>query len=429
MAITIIDSPCGSGKTYKMMEMIRNNPNNRFIYITPFLDEIDRMRKRLKENNIEMYTPDTRNDKHTKIEGAKILLKHYNTNIASTHALFSRFDDELADLIEQQNLTLILDEVMNVVQELKEPTIILEDIPKLIQSHCIKIDDNTGQVTWIETSAYKGLFSKYAPIFRDGDVFAIKNKNGKYVCYIWTFPIRAFKSFKNVYICTYMFEYQLQKFYYDLYDVKYIKKTLVNHELVDYKQQYMETNNIEIYDGKNNFIGSKSELSIYNVKDDNKNTPFTFSWYNNRTDSTLELVKKIMTTMVKNNFNCKSNDIIWTTFKKYKPVLSNKGYSRGFLPCNSRSTNNYSNRHYVMYMVDVRINPFIKLFFSLHKIKITKFDEDMYALSEMIQFICRSAIRKNEKIYVYVPSERMRNLLRQYVSDGHVKRIDYSKAF
>ena len=174
--ITVIDSPCGSGKTYKMMEMIRNNPNNRFIYITPFLDEIDRMRKQLKEDNIEMYTPDTRNDKHTKIEGAKILLKHYNTNIASTHALFSRFDDELADLIEQQNLTLILDEVMNVVQELKEPTIILEDIPKLIQSHCIKIDDNTGQVTWIETSAYKGLFSKYAPIFRDGDVFAIKNK-------------------------------------------------------------------------------------------------------------------------------------------------------------------------------------------------------------------------------------------------------------
>ena len=226
-----------------------------------------------------------------------------------------------------------------------------------------------------------------------------------------------------------MFEYQLQKFYYDLYGVKYIKKTLVNHELVDYKQQYMETNNIEIYDGKNNFIGSKSELSIYNVKDDSKNTPFTFSWYNNRTDSTLELVKKIMTTMVKHNFNCKSNDIIWTTFKKYKTVLSNKGYSRGFLPCNSRSTNNYSNRHYVMYMVDVRINPFIKLFFSLHKIKITKFDEDMYALSEMIQFICRSAIRKNEKIYVYVPSERMRNLLRQYVSDGHVKRIDYSKAF
>ena len=69
--ITVIDSPCGSGKTYKMMEMIRNNPNNRFIYITPFLDEIDRMRKQLKEDNIEMYTPDTRNDKHTKIEGAK----------------------------------------------------------------------------------------------------------------------------------------------------------------------------------------------------------------------------------------------------------------------------------------------------------------------------------------------------------------------
>lgn len=70
-------------------------------------------------------------------------------------------------------------------------------------------------------------------------------------------------------------------------------------------------------------------------------------------------------------------DIIWTTYKAYKKQLSYKGYARSFIPCNSRSTNKYANRHYVMYMVDIRINQF----FSIHGVKLTKYDEDMYALS------------------------------------------------
>ena len=64
-----------------------------------------------------------------------------------------------------------------------------------------------------------------------------------------------------------------------------------------------------------------------------------------------------------------------------------------------------------MYMVDIRINQF----FSIHDVKLTKYDEDMYALSEMIQFICRSAVRKHEDIWVYIPSRRMRNLLNNYI--------------
>ena len=38
-------------------------------------------------------------------------------------------------------------------------------------------------------------------------------------------------------------------------------------------------------------------------------------------------------------------------------------------------------------------------------------DLDAYALSEMIQFICRSRVRRGEPIYCYIPSKRMRELL------------------
>ena len=411
--ITVIDSPCGAGKTYLMQHMMQNNPLQKYIYITPFLDECEMIRDTVPNT----YMPSNRNNLGTKLNGVKLLLEHFDCNIASTHALFSRFNADLADIIQQNNYVLILDEVMNVVRELQKEDVNPADIPKLIESHCISIDDKTGKVNWIESPAYDGAFNKYASLFRDGDVFAIKNKQGKYTCYIWTFPIEIFKAFKDVYICTYMFDYQFQKFYYDLHDVKYIKKSIVNHELVDYTKQYIDCSKIHVYEGKSNYIGNNDDIEMYDI-DKTKNTPFTVSWYKNRKPKTLTLVKNVMHNIQQNIFNCKSNDIIWTTYKAYKKQLSYKGYARSFIPCNSRSTNKYANRHYVMYMVDVRINPFISQFFSIHGVKLTKYDEDMYALSEMIQFICRSAVRKHEDIHVFIPSHRMRTILNKYISDG-----------
>ena len=43
--------------------------------------------------------------------------------------------------------------------------------------------------------------------------------------------------------------------------------------------------------------------------------------------------------------------------------------------------------------------------------------EDVYALSEMIQWIWRSAIRDGEEIWVYIPSNRMRALLENWLND------------
>ena len=54
-------------------------------------------------------------------------------------------------------------------------------------------------------------------------------------------------------------------------------------------------------------------------------------------------------------------------------------------------------------------------------VSITKESEEAYALSEMIQFICRSAIRDDEQIYCYIPSERMRNLLKSYHTDNYIQ--------
>jgi hypothetical protein len=46
-------------------------------------------------------------------------------------------------------------------------------------------------------------------------------------------------------------------------------------------------------------------------------------------------------------------------------------------------------------------------FFAVRGISL---DDDQFALSEMVQFVWRSAIRDNQPIDLYIPSKRMRDL-------------------
>ena len=60
------------------------------------------------------------------------------------------------------------------------------------------------------------------------------------------------------------------------------------------------------------------------------------------------------------------------------------------------------------------MNPNEVQFFSSYDIQI---DQDGLALSTMLQWIWRSAIRDDKSIQIYIPSKRMRDLLKQYL-DG-----------
>ena len=119
-----------------------------------------------------------------------------------------------------------------------------------------------------------------------------------------------------------------------------------------------------------------------------------------------------------NKRKTKTSDNLWTTFKDYKSLLNGKGYGRGYVALNKRASNEYAQKTSVVYPVNRYINPGIKNFFLKHDVDV---NEDGFALSEMLQFIWRSAIRKGEEIYVYIPSVRMRNLLKQWINENSLE--------
>lgn len=57
-------------------------------------------------------------------------------------------------------------------------------------------------------------------------------------------------------------------------------------------------------------------------------------------------------------------------------------------------------------------NPLIKQWFRDYGIEI---NENLYALSQLVQWIWRSAIRNGERVSLYIPSSRMRTLFEQFL--------------
>lgn len=226
----------------------------------------------------------------------------------------------------------------------------------------------------------------------------------------WEFPSDVFAKFNEVYVLTYLFNAQIQKYYFDLHNIDYellsvIKenknyKLIKHNEALDEKVKAALKNKINIYEGDLNKVGDDYYALSKN-------------WFESRSVLHKRLKNNILN-YYQNIIKSKSNENLWTTFKSHKGKLSGKGYTKGFLACNIKATNEYSHKKSLVYSINRFVNPAINDFFKQNNINI---DQDVYALSEMIQWIWRSAIRNNKSINIYIPSFRMRRLLIEWLEN------------
>lgn len=389
---TVIDSPCGYGKTSYAIKLMQENPDKSYVYITPFLDEVKRVEKAVKWARQPKYTKGT-----NKYKDFKEMLSRGDC-IVSTHALFQKCSSEIRTYLEGYNYTLILDEVMDVVEELY--TIKKNDIEYLLRLNLINIDEKTKKITWLENDS-ESQFDTIKDYFINGDTYYIND-----TVIIWSFPVSIFKSFKDVIVLTYMFDCQLQKYYYDFHELKYEKKSV---ELDENKQAHIIPYN-----------DIRPDLSMIHIRDEAKlnaigdnEYALSMSWYNRATEEDFTILRNNLYNFFRNKCKTKHENVLWTTFKLAKEKIQPKRFTKDscFAPHNIRATNKFKDRIYVAYTVNKYLRPYIVEFFTIRGVVI---NEDLFAVSELIQFIYRSAIRENKQIELYLPSSRMRTLLEKY---------------
>lgn len=399
MNVKIIDSIMGSGKTSYAIQKMNGDTEHNYIYITPFLSEV----KRIKEQCINRKFYEPINFGNGKLESLHDLLLK-SKNIASTHALFKMSTDVTKQLIKANDYILILDEVMDVIEQVPLKK---DDLKILLNdSKLIRVEDD-GLVVWNEDKLeYQTQYDHIKTMCLNKSLFMVND-----CLFMWTFPVDIFDSFSEVYVMSYLFDAQIQRYYYDLFNINYTYYKVIkdngNYKLQQHDNSHNDDisylrDKVYILDDKINDIG-EDEYSL------------SVSWFKKQKNEVLvQQLKNNIRNCFEHKFNSKSKDNMWTTFKDHKAKLGGKGYSKGFVAVNARATNEYAHKHNLAYCANIFLNPIVKQFFTNKDIRI---EEDTYALSELLQWIWRSAIRNSDKINLYIPSSRMRKLLNDWLGN------------
>lgn len=394
MNIVVVDSPMGQGKTSWAISNMRKN-GNPFIFFTPFLSECERIKQGVGR---EVLTPLPPKQAHFKslIEEGK--------SIASTHALFSQISlsHEDRSFISTQKYDCYIDEAINAVEEIE---LNKRDFNILIKNYVEVLED--GKVEWIDdvndNDKVPLAFSDIRDAAKAGSLYCSRNK-----MFLWLFPTEKFSCFDTIYILTYMFKSSSLCW-------------MFNARHVDYKIMHVEKINdcYELIDGEGDYSTWKDNVrNLLHVYDGKLNLDFSLSasWYERDKEVGTRAVSNTMYNIARNVYSVKTDDCIWSCFKSKAEMVSPSRLlnKRNFVACNCRATNEYGDRHYLFYPMNIFMNPMIEGWLIDNGIKV---NERNYALSQLLQWIWRSAIRNNEEIWLWLPSERMRKLLNEWLEE------------
>lgn len=408
--VYVCDAIMGAGKSQSAITYMNEHPDERFVYITPYIEETERIQQNCPQK--KFTTPSARipGYSYSKIEHTRKLLAD-GENISTTHAAFRLYTEDMIENIIRWKYTLIIDEAVNVLTEMAE---------------------SPGDVDLLEKAGYVTAKSDGVYVFNGGeytggrleDLFQMLKRNnilrisGLYnrkendLLFYWELHPDVLKAFRKVFVLTYLFDGQDVKYYLDMNGIEYqkigIRKTGDQYcfaDTMEYCPKYIEhlDRTIHIFDNvKMNEIGSgKFALSS--------------GWYERASDQEMRKLKNNLYNYFHNYFGeVPSEDVMWATFKDYASKLRGKGFSNQLTSCNLRAFNSMRNKTVLAYCVNIFVNPFKRRYFCSRG---GDYSDDSYALSTMVQWIWRSAIRDGNEITIYLPSERMRTLLINWIRD------------
>lgn len=407
--IEILDCCCGSGKTTKLIDDISKlNNDTKVIYVTPLLSECYRVSgaypKETEDGDVDYSQPeiqefggyiyDTSHKLYSKFfqhptasnkDGSKLTgltsLLEQGHNITTTHALFRSLTKEHLDLIKSQNYLLIIDEVLSVYTEYLE---LKNELPKLLENKIMFLDTDGVTLRWNRTLCCDlERYETEINLCDSGSLLLLDNK-----VLLWEMSPEILSCFKQIKMATYLFDGSYMCGFLKYHGFTYTTETF-GKKGKDFKSLIQIVN-----DDKLNKIGDRiTALS-------------SSSQVNNRTYN--DQLKKNLVNLFNHKHKVPKEERLWCCYKGAFNSIKGFGYTKNFLAVGTKATNNYAHTSVVAFTVNLFANPIIARHLQTKGITI---DENKLALGEMIQWLYRSRIRKDESIVAYIPSRRMRELL------------------
>lgn len=439
--IQICDAITGVGKTSSAFRMMLEHPDRKYMYITPYLDRDRRLNRECGALNfaeperqrsyIEVYDDDTGepNPEYrycTKTDDLVRLLRA-GRNISSTHQLFMRVNQEALNLIRKQHYILIVDEALDTYQM---EYISNGDLEMMQKAGAVNIENSKVHMTddGYQMLQHSASLKDYWLRLQGQDLMILKKtKSGKNLYGFWTLRRELLDAFADVYMLTYQFRYQ------DFYAYCTIEHVAYTYIGVERDEDGFKFSSSGTYVPE--YVTRLKEL-IHIVDDDKLNsiannpTDLSASWYKDPNRCQIDQISKAVRTFTERrgvpsgppNFVDGADQKtrrMYTIYKSQKNRLKLHGWRSSWIPCTQRGIVSLRNRDVLAYLIN--------RFMNVSKVNILRRmgaepNNDGYALTTMIQWVWRSAIRDGKEIWLYVPSSRMRHLFEEWietVSEGH----------
>lgn len=400
--VKVCDAIMGSGKSWSAIRYMNDHKDDKFIYITPYLDEARRIREGCPD--LDFVEPSNKLSAYgyKKMLHTAALIEE-GRNLTTTHQAFKRYAPETLDNIRKHGYTLIIDESVDTLEKFDFST---GDLEMLERGGYIVLEGDTYRRTDVE---YHGELLKDVFAMLESRGIVRTRDNNMSSLYFWALPEELFASFKDVFILTYLFEGQNLSRFLQIYNIPYtsigVKKTDDGYCFVD------GPGDVPSY-----VSDLRNHVHIEEVKKLNEigkdRTALSINWFKRNPEKTRQL-KNNIGNFYKNIWaGVPKENRLWGTFQDMYGPLRGGGYSNSFLVFNTKATNAYRHCDHLVYAANIYMNVGEKLYYRGFGIEA---DEDLYALGVMVQWIWRSAIRDGKDIWLYIPSKRMRTLLTDWM--------------
>lgn len=393
--ITVVDARMGRGKSSAAIRyMNRYKGTKKFLYITPYLNEVDRICEQCDFDQSD-------SDYMSKSTELKIHMRN-GKNVAATHSLFYLMDEEALELVRANHYSLIIDESIQVIERLN---VTEKDFDLIVNQ--LTEEDEDGVLHWKDRE-YTGRFYDYKEMADVGSLYQLDS------ALLNIMSPSMLRAFEEVFMLTYLFDGQYQKAYLDFFGFEY--------RIIGVEQ---DADGYYFSDAPDNPPPLDYRKLINIIENPKLNRPgdgkyaLSKNWFARRGYDNAE-VKALRNNMKKFFQGIPDGDAttrLWTSFKDDQNKLTDSRtgrFRKNFLQVSARATNEYRDRTDIAYMVNRFVDPNLMKFFATKDITI---NADHFALSEMLQWIWRSAIRDDKPINLYIPSSRMRELLINWIDN------------
>lgn len=430
----VIDSAMGSYKSQTMIKSL-NDVTYPVIVICELGTEIDRYATGV--DHLVHVTKEAEAKGITCLEVLEDCLKD-GLSVVTSHTLLQKWPRIFSQYITMHGYHLAMDEVLNGI--FCPVSISNDDLQTFLDEGRIKTvpkEENPYGLVYTD----KLNFSKYQDFVRivdTKDTYVFNHGTDEDPSYqaISTPRKELFKSFKTITVCTYQYEGSILAAFFKLIGIPVMFQSVNEGKFVPYIDTTGESykDKIHIYKGKHNQIGARGSLSktwalggstpketlrkdrAHKLKCSLRNIflgwqkvygcskeTFLYTWH-------IGDKGELRDDLHHGNYADKNSNADYIKSNDRAKYLNENQVT--FLASNTRGTNLFSDKLFVAYLPNIHPQPFINNFLSKHGLA---YNEEQFALSQMIQFLFRSGIRNAKDIHVFIPSTRMRHLLLKWL--------------